>query len=71
MLQSSELSVVMNDVWNVAPHTEMFFQTVLAFPPRHVASVLEFDTVRGGQGSVRPDGWFHFVPGGNLVSCQL
>ena len=48
-LQSSELSVVMNDVWNVTPHTQMF-------PDCYVASVLETDTVKGGQGSMRPDG---------------
>ena len=66
-LQSSESSVVMNDVWNVAPHTEMFSRLLCGVGE----SVLEFDTVKGGQGSMRPDGWFHFGPGGNLVSCQL
>ena len=54
---------MMNDVWNVGD--------VFSSLPLHVPPVLEFDTVRGGQGSMRPDGWFHFVPGGNLVSCQL
>ena len=53
-----ELSVVMNDVWDVGTQRCFFSQTVLALPS-HVVSVL----VRGGQGSVRPDGWFHFVPG--------
>ena len=46
--------VVMNNVWNVIPHTGVG------------ESGLEFDTVKGDQGSVRPDVVpLASIPGGN------